>query len=260
MTKLKHKLSSRWFESLSTTYEPLLRLFCFPYAGGSAHVFREWQRYLAPEIDVCLVHLPGRAQRICELPHTRLLALVEEVADAIGTQIDEPFAFYGHSMGGLISFELARELRRRRCEIPVHLFVSAHPSPVAKKRLPHTFNLPLPEFIAEIRKFNGTPKELFDYPELQEAWLPLLRADFEMTDTYEYLADSALGCPIMVYGGEKDEIVSAKNLAAWGQLTSAKCEIRIFPGDHFFIQNHKTEFVRVFRQDLLRTLCIASIH
>lgn len=257
MTKLKHKLSSRWFESLSTTYGSLLRLFCFPYAGGSAHVFRDWQRYLAPEIDVCLVHLPGRAQRIDDPLHTRLPALVGEVADAICTQINEPFAFYGHSMGGLISFELVRELRRRRCEMPGHLFISATPAPVVKKDLPHTFNLPPAEFIAEIRRYNGTPEGLFDYPELQETLLPLLRADCQMTETYEYLAGSSLDCPITVYGGEKDEVVSAKNLAAWGQLTSAKCEIRVFPGDHFFIQSHRMEFVRVFRSDLLQTLCIA---
>ncbi len=252
MTISNQNLKSRWFESLTTARDPLLRLFCFPYAGGSAHVFREWQRHLAPEIDVCLVHLPGRAQRMGERPHARLQPLVEEVADAIRSESRSPFAFYGHSMGAIISFELARELRRRNCDAPVHLFLSAHRAPIIKRAARPTFDLPVQELIAEILKLNGTPREFFEHPEIQSTLLPLLRADFEITDTYEYRAESPLTCPITVYGGERDDLAPTQSLPAWEQQTTAEFQLRVFSGDHFFIQSHRAEFVRLLRQDLLK--------
>ena len=249
--------SSRWFESLSPARAPLLRLFCFPYGGGNAHAFREWQLHFAPEIEVCLVHLPGRARRIVERPHTRLQPLVQEVADAIRIETHSRFAFFGHSMGALISFELARELRRRNYDTPVHLFLSACRAPDVVRAVPPTFNLPVQEFMAEIKKLEGTPTEFFENPDLQHALLPLLRADFEITDTYEYVPESRLACPITVYGGERDELASVKHLAPWELQTSAECKFRIFPGGHFFIQSHKAEFLRTLRQDLLQSLVVA---
>ncbi len=245
-----HNADNRWFESLSTA-RGQLRLFCFPYAGGNAHVFRDWQRPFAPEIDVCLVHLPGRARRAGERPYTVMQPLVQELADVIRNKVDGRFAFFGHSMGALISFELARELRRRDQHGPAHLFLSAYEAPTVVRALPHTFNLPEQELLAAIKNLNGTPKEFFEYPEIQSLLLPLLRADFELTDTYSYAAESPLACGITVYGGEQDERATVKNLDPWRLQTSAECEIRVFPGGHFFIESQKAEFLRILRQDLL---------
>lgn len=257
MTAPHHSSSNRWFESLSTVRAPL-RLFCFPYAGGSAHVFREWQRHLGPEIDVCLVHLPGRARRLSERPYTQVRPLVEDVAGAIRTEIRGPFAFYGHSMGGLISFELARELRRRNAALPMHLFISGCWAPSVANMHPPAFNLPEQELIAELKKLNGTPKEFFENPDLRQAILPMMRADFEITDMYEYLAEPPLACGINVYGGTQDERVRPQDLTQWKLETSADCKIQLFSGDHFFIHNNKTEFIPALRQDLLQTLPVAS--
>ena len=253
MTTRHYDFNSRWFESLLNASAPQLRLFCFPYAGGNANMFREWQRHLGPRIDVCLVHLPGRARRIGERPHTRLQPLVKELADVIRTELCGRFAFYGHSMGALISFELARELRRRKSPAPVHLFLSACRAPTVVRDVPPTFNLPAEQFVGEIQKLNGTPKEFFEYPELQNAILPLLRADFEITDTYEYVAEAPVACPITVYGGKQDELATLQSLAPWELQTFSEYKTRVFPGDHFFIQSHKIEFITAFRQDLLQT-------
>jgi len=255
LSVLRHSPSNRCFESLSTARAPLLRLFCFPYAGGNAYAFREWQQHLAPEIDVCLGHLPGRARRIGER-HTQMQSLVAELVNAIRTEIHGRFAFFGHSMGALVSFELVRELRRRNYSTPLHLFLSACRAPTVMKAVPPTFNLPTQEFLAELQKLKGTPQEFFQCPEIQNSLLPLLRADFEVTDTYNYIAESPLSCPITVYGGEHDNLAPVKNLAPWEFQTSAQYQIRLFSGDHFFIQSHKSEFLRTLRHDLLQTLCV----
>lgn len=239
-----------WFERLATASTPLLRLFCFPYAGGNAQAFREWQRHFPPQVEVSLVHLPGRGRRMGEPLITRLQPLVQAVADAILPEIEGQFAFYGHSMGAMISFELARELRRRKLSLPSHLFVSGRQAPAVPESEPPIFDLPVQEFVAAIKRLNGTPNEFFEHPELQELFLPLLRADFEIVDTYEYIPGPPLACPITVYGGGQDVHVSVESLAAWEKETSAEFNLRMLPGDHFFIDGHKTEFIRAFRNDL----------
>src|SRR5215469_5840268 len=120
--------SSSWFEHLSRAQEPALRMFCFPYAGGSADVYRSWQRWFPEQLDVCLVHLPGRGRNIKQPAFTRLIPLVKEIVDRVDYEDGIPYVLYGHSMGALISFELSRELFRRRSG-PKHLFVSGRVAP-----------------------------------------------------------------------------------------------------------------------------------
>ena len=255
LTVSRHNSTSRWCESLSPEPAWRLRLFCFPYAGGNALVFREWQQYLVPEIDVCLVHLPGRARRINERPHTQIQPLIQELADAIHPEAQGiRFAFWGHSMGALISFELAREFRRRNYPAPVHLFLSACRAPTVMQAVPPSFHLPAKEFIAEIRKLNGTPKEFFENPEIQKFLLPLLRSDFQITDTYQYQDEGPLACPITVYGADQDHLATLNYLAPWEMQTSAAYKTRVFSGDHFFFQSQKKEFISTLRRDLLQTL------
>ena len=243
-----------WFESLQTSQSHQLRLFCFPYAGGSTQSFRDWHRHLSGEIDVCLVHLPGRRHRINEPGFRRLQPLVERIADLIEPKTQGAFAFYGHSMGSLISFELTRELRRRNAATPVHLFLSGRQPPALGRSGRRIFDLPAKEFIAELEKLNGTPSGLLDDSESRDLFLPLLRADFEMVDTYEYRDEAPLACPITVYGGLEDKRVAVEKLPAWQMHTSAQCHVRILPGDHFFIHNRGLEFIKILRRDLLNAI------
>jgi surfactin synthase thioesterase subunit len=243
-----------WLESLSSVQRQSLRVFCFPYAGGNAQVFRKWQRYFPSDIDVCLVHLPGRGNRIGETPFTRLLLLVDALANLFAREAQQPFVLFGHSLGALISFELTRELRRRRLALPLGLILSGRGAPSVPGLESPTFNLPHDEFIAKIRGLNGTPKELLDDPETRDFFLPTLRADFEMVDTYEYHPEEKLSTPITVYGGIQDEEVRIESLRAWEELTSGSWRLRMFPGDHFFIHNAGTNFLELFRSDVLKHL------
>ncbi len=244
-------LESPWFETLSPAHEASLQLFCFPYAGGSAQVYRTWQHYLPRHVSLSLVHLPGRAKRLSEPPFTDLKPLIETIADAlVASQHRVNYAFWGHSMGALISFELARELRRREQALPRALFVSGRGAPHYPVSDPPIFNLPEKEFVAELRRLNGTPGELLEDPESLKLFLPTTRADFQLVETYLYEHEAPLACAIYAYGGLQDADVSAESLSAWQEQTTLGFKARMFPGDHFFIHSSIGSLVNALRRDL----------
>jgi medium-chain acyl-[acyl-carrier-protein] hydrolase len=244
---------SQWFENLPGAREGASRLFCFPYAGGSAQVFRKWQNQFLPDVSLSLAHLPGRAARVGEPPQKRLKPLVEALAEAIIPHLHPTFLFWGHSMGALISFELARELRRLDQRGPVALIVSGRGAPQLPDPDPPTFNLPEEEFVAELLRLKGTPKELLDSPDLKQFFLPIIRADFEAVETYEYEPGEPLACPIHAYGGLQDAGVPIASLKGWQQQTSGAFKARIFPGDHFFIHT-SADLVPTLQRDVLELL------
>lgn len=196
--------------------------------------------------------MPGRQNRIKEAPLTCLSTLVETIAQAIRSYLDKPFAFFGHSMGALVSFELARHLRRKEGVEPVHLFVSGRAAPQLSDAREPIHNLPTPEFVEKLRHLNGTPVDVFEHPELMQLALPVLRADFQMIDTYTYFAETPLSCPISAFGGLKDSEVCRQHLEAWREQTTNDFILRMFEGDHFFIQQSEPLLLRVLSQELCR--------
>ena len=227
----------------------VLRLFCFPYAGGGALVFRNWAEILPPEIDVCAIQLPGRGNRLRETAIKNMSQVVEAIGEEIVSLLDRPFAFFGHSMGAIISFELARLLRRGGHELPTHLFVSGHKAPQIPKTEPKTFNLPDEEFIQELLRLNGTPREVLDHPELMQMMAPLLRADFESIQTYTYQHEPPLDCPITALGGLQDPDINRETLEPWREQTTSTFNLRMFPGDHFFLNTEQARLLRVLAQE-----------
>lgn len=224
-----------WLAHARPNPKVALRLFCFPYAGGAAQIYRAWQQSLRSLVEVWPVQLPGRGHRLSEAPFNNLEFLVQAVAGALVPHLDKPFALFGHSMGALIAFELARRLRLDHGREPVHLFVSGRGAPhLSRDELP-TYNLPEAEFLDELRKMNGTPVEVLEHPELMQMMLPLLRADFEVAQTYRYSPGPPLDCPITACGGMKDADVSREELEAWREHTTSEFSLHMFPGDHFFI-------------------------
>jgi len=229
-----------------------LRLFCFPYAGGGAGIYRQWPNKLQTDLEIVGIELPGRGSRIREQPLNQLGPLIELAAQAMVPYLDRPYAFFGHSMGSLMSFEMARYLRRHQPHglQPSHLFVAGRCAPQCEteKLLVHT--LSDEELLNEIRRLNGTRPEILANPELMTLVLPLLRADFAVWETYVYKHDERLACPISAYGGLRDPDTTRTQIAAWGEQTSASFRITMFPGDHFFI--HADE--RLMLQTLAREL------
>jgi medium-chain acyl-[acyl-carrier-protein] hydrolase len=185
-------------------------------------------------------------------PFVNISPLVEAISAALPPYFDKPFAFLGHSMGALISFDLARHLRRLRRPGPVQLFVSGRPAPQAPDLDSPTYNLPEPEFMAELRRLNGTPKEALDHPELMQLLLPIIRADFSICQTYVYLDEPPLECPIDVYGGRQDADILPEHLEAWRSQTSSSFTMQMFEGDHFFIHSAQDQFLQTLRKKLIQ--------
>ncbi len=231
-----------------------LRLFCFPFAGAGASVYRNWQDILPKSIEVCPVQLPGREERLLEVPFTRLAPLVAELGKVLEPYLDRPFAFFGHSMGASISFELTRHLRRINQPLPVHLFISGRRAPQVTVTESTTYHLPDPDFIEELRRLQGTPESVLQTPELMELLMPLLRADFELCETYDYHDEQPLDCPFSVFGGLDDADVSQDSLVAWKAQTNYPMQLQMFPGDHFFIFDARQKCSQLISQQLQRIL------
>jgi medium-chain acyl-[acyl-carrier-protein] hydrolase len=230
------KPASSWIACNDPAPSGLLRLFCFPYAGGSASIFRPWVKPLVSVANVCPIQLPGRGHRINEAPYTDVMPLVEALVPALAPYLHQPFAFFGHSMGALIAFELARKLRSQDGPLPVHLIVSGRRAP----HLPQdraTYNLCDAEFEDELRRLGGTGNELVQNPEIMEMMKPVLRADFQLCQEYKYTNQLPLPCPLTALGGADDPDIRMEHLTAWREHTTGGFSVKVFPGDHFFIQS-----------------------
>ncbi|MCB0165294.1 MAG: thioesterase [Anaerolineae bacterium] len=239
-----------WIYKPKPNPQARLRLLCLPYAGGGATIYRTWPAHLPPEIEVWAIRLPGREVRLSEIPYTQMLPLVQTLAQVLSQYVNSPFALFGHSMGAILSFELTHWFRKAQLPGPMHLFVSGHRAPQVPDRKPQLHHLPTADFVKELKDYNGTPKAVFQEPELMQLILPLLRADFTLVETYTYLPKPPLDCPISVFGGQDDTLVSLADLEAWRTQTSSHFNIRVYPGDHFFLRDAQPSLLRDITQDL----------
>lgn len=219
-----------------------MRLFCLPYAGGSAMFYARWRRLLPSWIDVRPVEWPGRGARMDEALATDPHALASQLARELAAQVDQPYALFGHSLGALIAFELAHCLLDRGARAPAMLFASGAEAPAVRDG--RRWRLPLSDdaLLQEMRDLRGTPAEALSNAELMQSALPVLRADFLMCGAYVYRRRLALPCPLQVFGGAEDE-TSREALQAWRQETAASFRLDVLPGHHFFIHTQQAELV-----------------
>jgi medium-chain acyl-[acyl-carrier-protein] hydrolase len=230
-----------WFGRGTPDQGSAVRLFCLPYAGGSAAAYRDWHALAPDGVQVCPLELPGRGGRIAEPPFIRLRPLADVIADVLTPHLNRPYALFGHSMGGLLAFELTRTLRRRELPLPVHLFVSASAAPGSPRTRPAIHAAPDADVFSELVLLGGTPREILDDEELMELTLPIIRADFTAVETYEHRREPPLPVPLTVFGGTDDPLVPVRSLDGWREQTSAGARLRLLPGDHFFVHSAAAE-------------------
>lgn len=221
-----------------------LRLICLPYAGGGAVVYRPWRRLLPPSVALSIVQLPGRETRLREAPFTRMAALVAALAEAAAPLAAGPYALFGHSMGALVAFELARALRRAGAPAPRCLFVSGRRAPQLPDPEPPLHPLADGPFVgAMVRRYNAIPRVILEDVELLRLFLPTLRADFELIETYAYADEAPLACPIVALGGQDDVRARGADLEAWRAHTTASFRARQLPGGHFYLQDERAALI-----------------
>jgi medium-chain acyl-[acyl-carrier-protein] hydrolase len=242
--------TSPWFPFSQSAPHASARLFCLPYAGGSAAVYRSLGELLPSHVEVCPIELPGRATRAREQPFTHAPLLAVAIAQALRPLLDRPYAIFGYSLGALLAFEVVRQLRREQRTLPVHLLVAARHAPHVLSPHPARHMRSDAELVDELDKMGGTPKEVLDDQDLLQFLLPYLRADFTLDDTYEYKQESPLPCPLTALGGLVDPGVPRDSLEAWRVHTSEACRVYLYPGGHFFINQTMPQIAEVIRAAL----------
>jgi surfactin synthase thioesterase subunit len=251
-------VSTSWLTSYQPNPQAHLRLFCFPYAGAGASIYRNWTNQLPAAVEVCAVQLPGRETRLREPPFTDLPSLIAALTPALLPALDRPFAFFGHSVGALICFEMVRQLQRSHQLAPLHLFVSGRRSPqLANTDIP-LHQLPNDDLIAGLRRYNGTPEVVLQNAELMNLFLPILRADLAIDETYVYTPGELVKCPIDAFGGLHDTKVNLGSLRDWQRQTEAGFHLRLFPGDHFYWKSQPAPLLQAIAATLEQILTSLS--
>lgn len=224
-----------------------LRLFCLPYSGASAMAYSRWRRSLPEWLQVRPLELPGRGMRMDEPLQSDIRRLASQLADEISAELDRPYALFGHSLGGLLAFELAHALRERGLPEPLALFASATAGPARRDVSEYAVAKTDVQLIARLRELNGTPEAVLANPELMQLMLPILRADFLLCGSFTHDQRPPLPLPIHVFGGKQDS-VRAEQLLDWQLDTSRVFSLDLFEGHHFFLVEQEIPLLRCLRR------------
>lgn len=230
-----------WRVALNAPVEPRAQIICLPYGGGSASAFRGWTSALPAHIQLLAIDLPGRAARFAE----PLLSRVEDVTAGLSKlpDFELPTLVFGHSLGALLAYEWLSALHLAGRSLPIHLVVSGRGPPHTPRMRAPIHQLPDAKFLAEVQRYQGMPGEVLQHPELVELILPILRADFTLTETYRHQPRPPLPVPLRILGGEDDPMVDTMQLAAWRELGMPDSRVETFSGGHFYLDLHRVAVV-----------------
>lgn len=232
MTTREKSASDPWIVRFRRRPKARLRLLCFPFAGGGPSFFYPWAEHMPEDVELVALHPPGREGRMREAAYRRVGPLVDGLLTALRPLLDREIALFGHSLGALLAFEVARELSKEQGRGPAHLLVSGRCAPHLP--VPVRFaNLSETSLVATLAALNGTPPAVMESAELMGHYVPLLRADLEVTETYQFVNGPGLACPITVWGAREDAMVSAESLEAWRGLSLGRFTLHRPAGDHF---------------------------
>ncbi len=232
-----------------------IKLFCLPYAGGSAMIYKSWKRYLDSRIDLRPVELAGRGLRFKEPLYSNAEEAVNDLCNNIIEQLDEePFAFFGHSMGTILTYELVQKVIAQTKKVPLHVFFSGRYPPFVDVKNEKIHMLPDKEFLAELKHLGGMDNEVLENKEILELFLPILRSDYKLVDTYRHNGSIAkFNCDITVLNGNSDKYIEGKEVNRWRECTINNCWFYEFDDGHFFINKYKEEVAAVINKMLLNS-------
>jgi medium-chain acyl-[acyl-carrier-protein] hydrolase len=251
-----------WLRCVRHNLQAALRLICFPHAGGNASTYTGWHRALGDEVELWAVQLPGREMRLSEAPCTSWQTMLDALTNALAplsAMSPLPYLFFGHSMGALMAFEVARHLRQNELPQPHGLLLSGHRAPQLPRTEADVRHLPDEDFLRKVLALEGTQPEMAENAEFRELWLPALRADFALCETYAYEDQPPLGCPIMAMGGVHDAQVLPSDLRAWHTQTTGPFSTHLFPGGHFYLHQHRERFMQTLHMQLHKMMQVQVV-
>lgn len=231
-------------------YEKII-LFCIPYAGGSAAGYYKWKRYFEKDIELYAIELAGRGSRVKESKYIDFKSMIEDIYTHIcqvnSEQPSIPFIIFGHSMGGLLAYEVSQKLLECGNSVPVHIILSGCMPPNYKSN----YNISLRDdesLIKSLIPLGGMSQDIINNSELRDLFLPIIKSDYQMFIEYSGLDHtSLLPCNISVLYGRKDPMISEIPLKDWGNHTMNSCDFYSFEGDHFYLNTSTQNVIRLIK-------------
>jgi medium-chain acyl-[acyl-carrier-protein] hydrolase len=243
-----------WFITFKPKHTAAIRLFCFHYGGGGASIFRQWANDIIEFAEVVSIQLPGREERYNEPLLSDLHVIIDKLCINFTNYTNKPFIFFGHSLGALIAFELARALRKKGMFQPKKLIVSGTKAPQICSNEPFLHKLSDEKFLKELEKYNGIPHSIITDKELISMFLPAIRADFCISETYQYKIEPPLTYPIVALGGLDDNTFNKEWLIEWKEQTNDSFKYYFLPGNHFFIKDSYREIIDLMNSFLTKSI------
>lgn len=229
-----------------------ITLFCIPYAGGSALNYLKWDKYLDDKIELVPVELAGRGSRMDETPYLDIEEAVEDVLSFIKSKIDpgKKYAIFGHSMGSLIAFEVYYRLHQAGLSVPFHMFFSGRDAPHCPFENNEYYLLPDKDFLQVVMRYGGNTEQMVKTPELLKIFMPILRADFRIVETYKYIPKAdKIACKCTVLSGSEDRSVTANDVKEWGIHFEGESNFAVIDGGHFFILDNYMKVVEIINHE-----------
>lgn len=231
-------------------------LFCFPFAGGGVSVYKEWIKCFQGFAVVCPIQLPGREERVMEKSYTQMDILLEDLIEQIIPFRGNRIILFGHSMGAKIAYEVGKKLENLDIKVD-RLIISGSRAPHVPERNP-IHQLTNEAFEEQLVRFEGLPKEILENKELLNFFLPMIRADFTMIETYCAKGIESLKCPIVALGGDDDKEANLEDIRLWEMYTKEGFKYRMFKGGHFFIREQEEEVLREVKEKLEELMVISK--
>lgn len=235
--------AERWLMVPRPVSSPRLRLICLPYAGGNPETFRNWVKHLDADVELLGVRLPGRGPRIQELPYDDWRSLTEDCLQVLEPFVGEPHAFYGHSFGGRLAYELTQRIRLDFRGLTRRLFVGACRSPDSPQARPYLHQLSQGDFRRALETLGATPSAVLENEEVLSLMLPAIHSDMRLAEIWGDWHPAPLSIPMHVYYGHQDPVDNYASVVSWSRYTSSSCEFVGIDAGHFFLETHREQLL-----------------